>query len=80
MYTFPAVIRWEHHDGDSIVTITPRNRSLGAEVRPYGSAREFHTDIDDTWENTFEAGVDLKVGLSSGITSDFTFNPDFGQI
>lgn len=54
--------------------------SLGAEVRPYGSGRTFHTDIDDTWQNTFEAGVDLKVGLSSGITSDFTFNPDFGQI
>jgi hypothetical protein len=54
--------------------------SLGMEVRPYGSGRAFHSEADDVWDDTWEAGVDLKVGVSSGITADFTLNPDFGQV
>ncbi len=32
------------------------------------------------YEGTLDVGGDLKVGLSSNITLDATFNPDFGQI
>jgi hypothetical protein len=54
--------------------------SLGMELRPYGSGRFYHEESDDSWIDTWEAGLDMKVGLSSGITADFTLNPDFGQV
>ncbi|MFO8184403.1 MAG: DUF5916 domain-containing protein [Candidatus Aegiribacteria sp.] len=54
--------------------------SLGAEVRPYGAGRSYHYRQEDEWEHDYDAGVDVKVGLGSGITADFTLNPDFGQV
>lgn len=54
--------------------------SLGAEVRPYGAGRSYHYQQDDEWEHDYDAGVDVKVGLGSGITADLTLNPDFGQV
>jgi len=54
--------------------------SLGAEVRPYGSGNSYHHEQDDTWDHNYQAGMDVKVGIGSGIAADFTLNPDFGQV
>ena len=53
--------------------------SLGLEIRPYAAGRyyDFRTGED---EGSADAGIDVKMGLTSGITADFTLNPDFGQI
>ncbi|MBN2588093.1 MAG: carbohydrate binding family 9 domain-containing protein [Candidatus Fermentibacteraceae bacterium] len=54
--------------------------SLGAEIRPYGAGRSYHYQLDDEWDHDYDAGVDVKVGLGSGLAADFTLNPDFGQV
>lgn len=54
--------------------------SLGAEIRPYGSSRFFHTADPDEWETDLNAGLDVKLGVSSGVAADLTVYPDFGQI
>ena len=47
------------------------------EVMPYGKAKY----ITDSYDNSnFGFGVDGKIGLSSDLTLDYTFNPDFGQV
>jgi hypothetical protein len=37
-------------------------------------------DAVRTLQRSFDAGGDLKLGLSSNLTLDATFNPDFGQV
>lgn len=54
--------------------------SLGLEIRPYASERSINDSEQDEWDNTFNAGVDMKLGIGSSIAADFTVNPDFGQI
>lgn len=54
--------------------------SLGAEIRPYGSGRSYHTSFPGEWDHDYDAGVDVKVGVGSSLAADFTLNPDFGQV
>ncbi|MCK5131307.1 MAG: carbohydrate binding family 9 domain-containing protein [Candidatus Sabulitectum sp.] len=54
--------------------------SLGMELRPYTSGRYYDARNADETEATGDIGLDIKTGLTSGITADFTINPDFGQI
>ncbi|NOQ21777.1 MAG: hypothetical protein GQ565_03885 [Candidatus Aegiribacteria sp.] len=54
--------------------------SLGAEIRPYGSSRFFHTADPDEWETDLDAGLDVKLGVTSGVAADLTVYPDFGQV
>ncbi len=54
--------------------------SLGMEIRPYASGRYYNSQSADDTEINGDLGVDLKMGLTSGITADFTVNPDFGQV
>lgn len=54
--------------------------SLGMEIRPYVAGKYFEFQTLDQDEFNGDAGLDLKMGLSSGITADFTLNPDFGQV
>ena len=54
--------------------------SLGMEFRPYASGRYYDAELADEAESTGDVGLDLKMGLTSGITTDFTLNPDFGQV
>ena len=54
--------------------------SLGAEVRPYGSGRSYHYSQPGEWDHDYDAGLDVKVGIGSGLAADFTLNPDFGQV
>ncbi|MBI4541879.1 MAG: carbohydrate binding family 9 domain-containing protein [Gemmatimonadetes bacterium] len=63
----------------------PQPRRL--ELLPYTTAREERLDPGAT-DNPFNdgsvevasAGLDLKYGLTSNLTLDATFNPDFGQV
>ncbi|MCD4700359.1 MAG: carbohydrate binding family 9 domain-containing protein, partial [Candidatus Aegiribacteria sp.] len=54
--------------------------SLGAEIRPYSSSRFFHTADLDEWETNLNAGLDVKLGITSGVAADLTVYPDFGQV
>lgn len=54
--------------------------SLGMELRPYAAGKYYEFQSVDENEFTGNAGLDLKMGLTSGITADFTLNPDFGQV
>tara|TARA_B100001750_G_scaffold172339_1_gene140590 strand:- start:433 stop:2862 length:2430 start_codon:yes stop_codon:yes gene_type:complete len=36
--------------------------------------------ISETTDNTQNLGLDIKYNISSDVTANFTFNPDFGQI
>ncbi len=47
------------------------------EVMPYIRGKHI-TDIENN--NSFGAGVDGKIGLTSDFTLDYTVNPDFGQV
>ncbi len=55
-------------------------RSLGAEIRPYGSSRFFHTADPAEWDTDLDIGMDLKLGITSGVAVDLTVYPDFGQV
>jgi hypothetical protein len=57
------------------------------EVVPYGVARsDLHSQVDNAnpfasrSEMRMDGGVDVKYGLSSGLTLTGTLNPDFGQV
>jgi hypothetical protein len=63
----------------------PQPRRL--EVLPYTTAREERIDpgapgnpFNDGSREIASAGLDLKYGLTSNLTLDATFNPDFGQV
>jgi len=52
-------------------------------IIPYVSAgtfRDFETDIETITDNSFEAGLDAKIGVTSGLNLDLTVNPDFSQV
>lgn len=54
--------------------------SLGLEFRPYAAGRYYDFQTREEEDGSADAGIDVKMGLTSGITADFTLNPDFGQI
>jgi hypothetical protein len=63
----------------------PQPRRL--ELLPYTTAREERIDpgapgnpFNDGSREIASAGLDLKYGLTSNLTLDATFNPDFGQV
>ncbi len=56
------------------------DRSLGVELRPYGSARLLRPEDAGSWDSDPDAGLDVKVGISSGVALDLTVLPDFGQV
>ncbi|MBN1422998.1 carbohydrate binding family 9 domain-containing protein [Candidatus Fermentibacteria bacterium] len=55
-------------------------RALGAELRPYAAHRAFRHTALDSWDDGSEIGVDVKLGISTGVVADLTINPDFGQV
>ena len=63
-----------------LVGITDVKGSLGMEFRPYASGRYYDSPGAEETVTTGDIGLDMKMGLTSGITADFTINPDFGQV
>lgn len=47
---------------------------------PYLSASASHHSLSNSWSNAYNAGLDLKLGLSKSFTLDMTLIPDFGQV
>ena len=59
----------------------PASRNL--EVKPYGiaglkSKRVDAGGISNDWD--YDAGLDIKYGITENLTADFTFNTDFAQV
>jgi len=55
--------------------------SAGIEVRPYVAGRGVRqSSTDGSWESEFDAGADVKIGITSNVVADLTVNPDFGQV
>jgi hypothetical protein len=63
-----------------IVGIEGVHGSLGAELRPYGSSRFVRTAETGEWDSDLDAGLDVKLGITSGVAADLTVLPDFGQV
>lgn len=47
---------------------------------PYLSASTAHNSFTRKWEQSYNAGLDIKLGLTESFTLDMTLIPDFGQI
>jgi hypothetical protein len=67
---------------DGITSIEPRRNF---QIRPYSLSRlqtaEDAQNPGGTASDTkLDLGTDIKLGITSGITLDATFNPDFGQV
>ncbi len=55
------------------------NPKTNYEFLPYLNARlSPNTDLEN--KTTYGVGLDGKIGLNSGFTFDYAFNPDFGQV
>lgn len=76
---------WVHLFGElkGIKGIKPQKQ---LEILPYVVAKTELTEAEEGnpfatgRNNSFDAGVDAKIGLTSDITLDLTINPDFGQV
>jgi hypothetical protein len=55
--------------------------AVGIETRPYLAGRSVRqSSTDGEWESEFDAGADIKLGITSNMVADLTVNPDFGQV
>jgi len=55
--------------------------TAGIEARPYAAGRGIRRRDGDTgWDDSYDVGGDLKIGLASSVVADLTVNPDFGQV
>jgi hypothetical protein len=75
-YEFQAVSQYGKMEG-----LTGIARGKKFELKPYGIAG-FADRAGDPYERDYEAdaGLDVKWGITSGLTGDFTLNPDFAQV
>lgn len=69
---------------NGIRDIKPKN---ALSITPYAVARteRFEKEPDNPFgssgkDNSFDAGLDAKIGLTNNLTMDLTVNPDFGQV
>ncbi len=53
-------------------------RGVDLEVKPYGIGGYSETPVDS--DRVVDAGIDVKWGLTSNLTTDLTLNPDFAQV
>ena len=67
---------WVSRFGD-LTGIKNINPPRHLEIVPYVMGRTRFDDDTDLWGNI---GTDMRLGITSGITLDATFNPDFGQV
>jgi hypothetical protein len=62
-----------------LIGIKDIKRGYHFEFLPYSTFRS-EKKIETGEKNKFDSGLDLKYGITSNLTLDFTLNPDFGQI
>ena len=49
-------------------------------IKPYAAARTIRETGGADFKGSGDAGLDLKYGVTEGVTLDFTLNPDFAQV
>jgi hypothetical protein len=49
-------------------------------IKPYGLANTVRETGGDSFEKDVEVGLDVKYGVTQGLTLDVTANPDFAQV
>jgi hypothetical protein len=49
-------------------------------VKPYAAARTVRETGGSAFQGNGDAGVDIKLGVTAGLTLDLTANPDFAQV
>lgn len=70
-------------DGATLIGLEVPPPGLNLEIKPYAMSRlttdllsrpAFRNEVDP------DAGLDVKMGVTKGLTADFTFNTDFAQV
>ena len=54
--------------------------SRNLRIKPYGATRSIREVGGPAFKSTSDAGLDLKYGVTPGLTLDVTVNPDFAQV
>jgi len=74
---------WKFSSSATLVGLETPSSSTNLELKPYGISTVM-TDHAATpsFTNTLkgDAGIDIKYGLTKGLTADFTYNTDFAQV
>lgn len=63
-----------------MVMESPIEPPLRISATPYLSAGTTHNGEKKKWGSNYNAGMDMKIGLSESFTLDMTLIPDFGQV
>jgi hypothetical protein len=70
-------------DAATLAGLEPPPTALNLDIKPYvlGAARQDRA-IDPSFETDYDgdAGVDVKYGVTKGLTADFTYRTDFAQV
>lgn len=72
--------------GDAVASMGQMNGISGVKpppriaLYPYISSYVEKNGFDRGWANSFNGGMDLKLGISPSFTMDVTLIPDFGQV
>lgn len=70
-------------DAATLTGLEPPPSALNLDIKPYllGAARQDRA-LDPTFEadHDGDAGVDVKYGVTKGLTADFTYRTDFAQV
>jgi len=74
---------WRISEAGTLNELEVPPRNLNLEIKPYGlgtltTNRQATPPFDDDTEEEF--GVDVKFGITSNLTADFTYNTDFAQV
>jgi hypothetical protein len=60
--------------------ISHEGASRDLRVKPYAATRSIRDVGGPSFRSTSDAGLDLKYGVTQGLTLDVTVNPDFAQV
>jgi hypothetical protein len=60
--------------------ISHEGTSHDLRVKPYGATRSIRETGGPGFKSTSDGGLDVKYGVTQGLTLDLTINPDFAQV
>lgn len=60
--------------------ISHEGTSHDLRVKPYGATRSIRETGGPSFKSTSDGGLDVKYGVTQGLTLDVTVNPDFAQV